>query len=285
MWILFAFLSAFFAGLMVIFSKVGLKGISSLLLTAIRSIIVVIITFLMIPLFGSINDFRNINWTAFIYIALSGAVTTLGWLCYFRSLKGGNASKVAAVDKSSTIFTMILAIIFFGEPFGLVTIVSIVIMTVGTYLLMNKEEKKDSSSKKSWFVFALLSAVFAALTSIFAKMAMKHVDSYTVTFMRTAILLISSWILVFYRREHKEIRSLSKTCWIFNVLSGLATGLSWIFYYKALETGIVSIVVPIDRLSIIVTFLLSFIFLREKPNKKEAFGMVLIVYATLMLLI
>jgi len=285
MWILYAFGSAFFAGITAILAKIGIKNTDSNLATAIRTIVILIFSWLMVFIVGSIETITELSQKTIIFLILSGLATGLSWLCYFRALQLGNVNKVTPIDKSSTILTMVLAIIFLGEKITILKIISIILIGVGTYLMIEKKEDKKQAKNNKWLFYALGSAVFASLTSILGKIGIEGVESNLGTAIRTIVVLFMAWIVVFVTKKQTEIKNIDKNSWKFLLLSGLTTGLSWLCYYKALQTGEASIVVPIDKLSITITIALSYFILKEKLNKKSMIGLIGIVIGTMLLLI
>lgn len=285
MWVLYAFGSAFFAGITAILAKIGIKNTDSNLATAIRTIVILIFSWLMVFLVGSFNTIFQITFKTLIFLILSGLSTGLSWLCYFKALQLGNVNKVTPIDKSSTILTMILAMIFLGEKITSIKVVSIILIGVGTYLMIEKKEDNKEAKNSKWLLFAIGSAIFASLTSILGKVGISGVESNLGTAIRTIVVLIMAWIIVFITKKQKEIKNIDKKSWKFIIFSGLTTGLSWLCYYKALQDGQASVVVPIDKLSIIVTILFSYFYLNEKLSKKSIIGFVQIIIGTLLLLI
>ena len=285
MWILYAFGSAFFAGITAILAKIGIKNTDSNLATAIRTIVILIFSWLMVFIVGSIETITELSQKTIIFLILSGLATGLSWLCYFRALQLGNVNKVTPIDKSSTILTMVLAIIFLGEKITILKIISIILIGIGTYLMIEKKDDQKQIKNNKWLLFALASAVFASLTSILGKIGIEGVESNLGTAIRTIVVLFMAWIVVFVTKKQTEIKNIDKNSWKFLLLSGLTTGLSWLCYYKALQTGEASIVVPIDKLSITITIALSYFILKEKLNKKSMIGLIGIVIGTMLLLI
>ena len=286
MWILYAFGSAFFAGATSILAKIGVKDIDSHVATAIRTIVVLIFSWIMVFIIGSQGTIGNISGKTFIFLILSGFSTGASWLCYFKALQLGDVNKVVPIDKSSTILTMVLAFIFLGENITINMVVGMIGIGIGTYLMIQKKESIEKVVKgKAWLVYALLSAIFASLTSILGKVGIENVESNLGTAIRTIVVLIMAWIIVFATKKQSDIKKIDKNSLLFLILSGIATGASWLCYYKALQDGLASIVVPIDKLSILVTILFSYVFLKEKLSKKSLVGLVLIVVGTLVLLI
>lgn len=285
MWILYAFGSAFFAGITAILAKIGIKNTDSNLATAIRTIVILIFSWLMVFIVGSFNTITELTTKTIIFLILSGVATGLSWLCYFKALQLGNVNKVTPIDKSSTILTMILAMILLGEKITILKIVSIILIGIGTYLMIEKKNDNKQAKDNKWLIFALGSAVFASLTSILGKIGINGVESNLGTAIRTIVVLIMAWVVVFVTKKQSEIKDIDKKSWKFLLLSGLTTGLSWLCYYKALQDGEASIVVPIDKLSIIITISFSYFILKEKLNKKSLIGLILIIIGTLALLV
>lgn len=286
MWILYAFGSAFFAGATSILAKIGVKDVDSHVATAIRTIVVLIFSWLMVFIVGSQGTIADISTRTFIFLILSGLATGASWICYFKALQLGDVNKVVPIDKSSTILTMILAFIFLGENITINMIIGMIGIGIGTYLMIQKKEESNKIIRgNSWIVYAVLSAVFASLTSILAKVGIENVESNLGTAIRTIVVLIMAWVIVFVTQKQNDVKKIDKRSLIFIILSGIATGGSWLCYYKALQDGLASIVVPIDKLSILFTVLFAYIFLKEKLSKKSVLGLILIVVGTLTLLI
>lgn len=286
MWVLFAFASAFFAGVTSILAKIGVKDVDSHVATAIRTIIVLIFSWIMVFIIGSQSTIVNIDGKTFLFLILSGLSTGGSWLCYFKALQLGDVNKVVPIDKSSTILTMILAFIFLNEKITINMVIGMIGIAIGTYLMIQKKEKAEKIVKrKAWLIYALLSALFASLTSILGKVGIENVESNLGTAIRTIVVLVMAWIIVFATKKQRGIKKIDKRSLIFLILSGVATGASWLCYYKALQDGLASIVVPIDKLSILVTVLFAYIFLKEKLSKKSLLGLILIVVGTLLLLV
>lgn len=286
MWIVFAFGSALFAGLTSILAKCGIKKTDSTVATAIRTIVVLFFSWLMVFIVGSEGEIGSITPHTLIFLVLSGIATGASWLCYFKALQLGDINKVVPIDKSSTVLTILLAAILLGEGITLYSGLGIVLIAVGTFLMIEKKDvKNDVPKNKRWIFYALGSAVFASLTAILGKIGISDVESNLGTAIRTGVVLVMSWIMVFVTGKQNKIKGISKKELGFICLSGLATGGSWLCYYKALHDGPASVVVPIDKLSILVTILFSYIVFREKLSKKTAFGLVLTVGGTLLMLV
>ena len=286
MWVIFALLSAFFAGITAVLSKVGIKNVNSDLGTAIRTIGVFVFAWLMVFVVGAWGGIMSITSKTLIFLVLSGLATGASWLCYFKALRLGDVNKVATIDKSSTVLTMILAFIFLGEKITILKGICIILIGLGTYMMIEKRESDEKTGKNTeWLVWAILSAVFAALTSVLGKIGISDIDSTLGTAIRTFVVLIMSWIVVCVSKSQSGIKNITLRTLVFLVLSGIATGLSWLCYYKALQDGQASVVVPIDKLSILVTIAFSYIVLGEKLMKKSFCGLALLVCGTLLLLV
>ena len=239
----------------------------------------------MVLIVGSFHTITELTTKTVIFLILSGIATGLSWLCYFKALQLGNVNKVTPIDKSSTILTMVLAMIFLGEKVTVLKIISIVLIGIGTYLMIEKKEDNKQTKDNKWLLFAFGSAIFASLTSILGKVGIEGVESNLGTAIRTIVVLIMAWVVVFVTKKQGEIKNIDKKSWKFLILSGLTTGLSWLCYYKALQNGEASIVVPIDKSSIIITIGFSYFILKEKLNTKSSLGLILIVVGTLTLLV
>ena len=286
MWIIYALASAFFAGSMSFLAKIGIKNTDSNLATALRTIVVLIFAWIMVFVVGSQNTITEISKKSLVFLILSGVATGGSWLCYFRALQIGNINKVVPVDKSSTILTMLLSFIFLNESVTWLKILAIVVIGLGTYLMIDQKENVSTPQQGyKWLIYAVLSAVFASLTAILGKVGIAGVESNLGTAIRTVVVLVMAWIIVFWQGKQSNIKTISKGSWIFIGLSGLATGLSWLCFYRALQDGLVSVVVPIDKLSILVTVIFSGFILHERLSKKSAAGLIIFVAGTLSLLI
>ena len=288
MWILFAFGSAIFAGLTAILAKCGIRKTDSDAATAIRTIVVLIFSWIMVLITGSIGTIGTLSTKTWIFLILSGMATGASWLCYFKALQMGDVNKVVPIDKSSTILTIVLAFIFLGEPITLVKGIAVVLIGVGTFMMIQKKETADEPEKpkgRSWLIYALLSTVFASLTAILGKVGIEGVESNLGTAIRTCVVLVMAWVVVFVKGKQYTLREIPKNELGFICLSGLATGGSWLCYYKALHDGMASVVVPIDKLSILVSIAFSFIVFKERLTKKAAVGLCLIVAGTLIMLL
>lgn len=292
MWLMFAFGSALFAGLTGILAKCGIKNTDSNVATALRTIVVLIFSWIMVFLVGSQNTIGDITLRTLVFLILSGLATGASWLCYFHALQIGDINKVTPVDKSSTVLTMLLAFIFLHEELNVIKVISMVLIAAGTLLMIQKkentgaqEEKGKKSGEHAWLLYALGSAVFASLTSILGKVGIQGVESNLGTAIRTIVVLIMAWVVVFVSKKQDTICSIDGKSWLFLILSGFATGGSWLCYYRALQSGPASVVVPIDKLSLLVTIGFSYLVFHEKLSKKAGIGLVLLVVGTLLLLL
>ncbi len=281
MWILFAVGSAFFAGATSVLAKAGIKSVSSDFATAFRTGVVLIFSWLMVFVVGCQNAVSTITPRALVFLALSGAATGLSWLCYFKALSIGNLSKVVAVDKSSTFLTILLALIFFREPFHWLTGLGIAVMIAGTALMLEKGDAKKG--ERGWLFYAAGSAVFAALQSILGKVGVQDMDSTLATALRTMVVLIFAWAIVLGKKEGGDWKKMTRRDAMLLVLSGITTGASWLCYYRALQTGRASVVVPIDKCSILFAVALSAIFLKEKQTRRSLLALALVVAGTFMI--
>lgn len=285
MWILLAFGSALFAGMTSILAKVGIKNIDSNLATALRTVVVLLFSWLMVFIAGSQYTIGAISARSFLFLILSGCATGASWLCYFKALQLGDVNKVTPIDKSSTILTILLAFLFLGETPTLWMGLGIFLLAVGTYLMIQRRESVHNDPKsKSWFFYAVLSAVFAALTSILGKIGIQGIESNLGTAIRTVVVLIMAWGIVLAQRKYTLIKEIDRKSWVFITLSGIATGISWLCYYRALQEGKASVIVPIDKLSIVISIAFSRIFLKERLSGKAFAGLMLIILGTMLLL-
>ena len=283
-WISAAILSAVFAGLTSILAKCGIKKTDSDLATALRTIVVLIFSWIMVLVVGSLHTIAEIEPKAFIFLILSGLATGASWICYFKALSVGDINKVVPIDKSSAVLTVLLAIICYAETSNLVMkLIATAILAVGIFLMVEKKQREEKQERKTWMLYAVLAAVFAALTSILAKMGISGVESNLGTAIRTGVVLIMAWVIVFARGKQAQLKSIDKKELLFIGLSGIATGASWLCYYYAIQNGEVSVVVPIDKLSIIVTVIFSYFVFKEKLSKKAFSGLCLMVVGTLLM--
>lgn len=315
MWVLLAFGSALFAGLTAIFAKVGVRGTDTDVATALRTVVVLLFSWLMAWLTGGVHGFVQISAYTWLFLILSGLATGASWLCYFRALQLGDINKVAPIDKSSTVLTMALAFVLLGEALTPLKAVAMALIGGGAYLmaapkavrtnplqpaaemLANGIPKTDAGTsppapsqpaagkRPAWLLYALGSALFASLTAILGKVGIQGVDSTLGTAIRTAVVLAMAWAIVFMRGKQGGVRHITKRSLLFLVLSGFATGASWLCYYRALQTGPASVVVPIDKLSILISVAFSRAVFGEKLSPRAGVGLALLVAGTLALLL
>ena len=284
MWITAAILSAVFAGLTSILAKCGIKKTDSDVATALRTVVVLIFSWIMVFVVGSIDTMADIQLKSLIFLILSGLATGASWICYFKALSMGDVNKVVPIDKSSTILTVLLAIFLFGEVSNLVMkLVATVILALGILLMIEKKKSAQGAQGRGWMLYAVLAALFAALTSILAKVGISGVESNLGTAIRTGVVLLMAWVIVLSRGKQRQLRTLDRRELLFIALSGIATGASWLCYYFAIQNGDVSVVVPIDKLSIIVTVIFSFVVFKEKLSLKAFAGLCLMVLGTLLM--
>ena len=287
MWILYAFCSALFAGLTAVLAKIGIQKINSHLATALRTVVVLAFAWMMVFIVGSQSSISSVDSRSWLFLILSGFATGASWICYFRALQTGDVNKVAPIDKSSTVLTMLLAFLLLREALSLNMLLGMCLILTGTLLMVAKTGSSGGSSTAGgrWLLWAVLSAVFASLTAILSKIGIAGVESNLGTAIRTAVVLAMAWGIVFFLGLQREIREIGAKSWLFLGLSGLATGLSWMFYYGALQEGPASVVVPIDKLSILVTVAFSGVVLKERLSRRAAAGLALLTGGTLLLLV
>lgn len=285
MWVLFAFLSAIFAGMTSILAKCGIKKTDSNVATFIRTLVVLPLSLLMALIVNPNFSLGAVSSKTLVFLVLSGLSTGASWLCYFRALSKGDINKVVPIDKSSTVLTIILAVVFLGERVTVYKTLGVVFIAIGTLLMIEKKDTEKKSEGEGWLIYALLSAFFASLTTILGKIGIEGVESNLGTAIRTAVVIVMSFIMVAFTGKTGEIMKIDKKELGFILLSGLSTGASWLCYYKALQDGEAGIVVPIDKLSILVTIAFSYIVFKERLSKKAMLGLVMIVFGTLVLLV
>ncbi|MCM3125647.1 MULTISPECIES: GRP family sugar transporter [unclassified Mesobacillus] len=288
--IILALLAALFASFTAILAKIGIEDVDSNLATAVRTVVVVIMAYLMVVITGQTDNIMTVSARSLIFLILSGLTTGLSWLAFFKAIQIGDVSKVVPIDKSSVVLTILLSFIILREPATMPVVAGGIIISIGTFVLIGKKEKKNTERKKvfnmkSYLFLAIMSAVFAALTNILAKIGIEDVDSNVATFIRTVVIIIFAWGIVFFQGTVKELKNISKKSYIFLILSGAATGFSWLCYFAALAIGKVSIVNPIDKFSVVLTMILSFIILKEKPTRSTVAGAVLITIGTGLLIL
>ena len=282
MWLIMAALSAVFAGLTSILAKCGIKKTDSDVATALRTIIVLLFSWIMVFVVGSAGTITAISTKSIAFLILSGFATGASWICYFKALSVGDVNKVVPVDKSSTVLTVLLAIILFSETEHLaVKLIGTALLAVGVFLMIEKKKTEAKDTRRTWLPYAVGSAIFAALTSILAKIGISGVESNLGTAIRTGVVLVMSWVIVLIKGKGAELKKLDRKELLFVFLSGVATGASWLCYYYAIQNGKVSVVVPIDKLSVVVSVAFSYFAFKEKLNKKSLTGLVLIVAGTL----
>ena len=287
MWVIFAFGSAFFAGVTALLAKCGIRKTDSTAATAIRTVVVLLFSWVMVLLAGSWGDIVSIRGGTWLFLILSGLATGASWLCYFRALQLGDINKVVPIDKSSIVLTLLLAFILLGESVSLTKGLGVALIGAGTLLMI---EKKDAAPPRAgrglgWFWYALGSAVFASLTSLLGTVGISGVESNLGTAIRTGVVLLMAWLMVLIEGKLPKLRGIPRRELMFICLSGLATGGSWLCYYRALQEGPASVVVPIDKLSILVTVAFSYFVLHERLTKKAAAGLFAVVLGTLVMLI
>ena len=284
LWLVMAVLSALFAGLTAILAKCGIKKTDSDVATALRTIVVLIFSWSMVFIVGSANSITQIETKSLIFLVLSGMATAASWICYFKALSMGDVNKIVPIDKSSTILSILLAIVLLGETNHLpAKLTATVLLATGVFLMIEKKSAGNTEIRRTWLPYAVASAVFAALTSILAKVGITGVESNLGTAIRTGIVLVMAWGIVFAKGKQSELKAVDKKELLFIALSGLATGASWLCYYYAIQNGIVSVVVPIDKMSILVSIAFSYVVFHEKLSKKAFIGLLLMVSGTMVM--
>jgi transporter family protein len=282
MWLTAAVFSAVFAALTAILAKCGIRKTDSDVATAIRTAVVLVFAWIMVFVTGSAGTITQISPKSLVFLVLSGIATGASWICYFKALSLGDVNKVVPLDKSSTVLTVLLAIICFGETEHLaVKLIGTALLGVGTLLMVEKKQTENSASGKGYLLYAVGSAVFAAATSILAKVGISGVESNLATAIRTAVVLVMAWLIVIIKGKLPQLKTLDKKELGFIALSGLATGGSWLCYYYAIQNGVVSVVVPIDKMSLLPTVIFSYFVFKEKLSKKAALGLALMLAGTL----
>lgn len=282
MWLFAAVLSSIFAGLTSILAKCGIKKTDSDVATAIRTIVVLIFAWIMVLVVGSYEGIPNIEGRTLLFLVLSGLATGASWICYFKALSMADVNKVVPVDKSSTVLTVLLAIIVFREADHLlVKLIGTFFIGAGVLLMVEKKQSGTVQENRSWIVYAVISAVFAALTSILAKVGIVGIESNLRTAIRTIVVLIMAWVIVFMKKKNSQVKEIDRKELVFICLSGIATGASWLCYYYAIQNGVVSVVVPIDKMSILVSVIFSYIVFKEKLSKKATVGLIMMLCGTL----
>lgn len=284
MWILCALIAAFFAGITSVFAKIGVNNIDSKLATALRTIVILIFSLIVVLIIGSLQEIKNIDVKTIIFIVLSGITTAVLWLTYFKALKLADVSKVSPIDKTSIILTLILSNLFLNEKITLVKIISMLLIAIGSWLMTSKKNNVKEKSNQ-WIFYAILTAIFTSLATIFGKIGIDNINLNLATLLKTIVAAIVIWSAVFITKKDEKIKNISKKSWTFIFLSGITTGLSWTFYFLSLRKGEASLVFSIEKLSIVVAVLFSIIFLNEKLSKKAIIGLIIIIFGTLLLLI
>lgn len=292
MWLLYAFLSALFAGLTSILAKCGIKKTDSGVATAIRTIVVLVFSWIMVFIVGAQGEIGSITMKTWIFLILSGLATGASWLCYFRALQIGDVNKVVPIDKSSTILSILLAVILFRESISIQKMIFVIMIALGTFLMITKKKaaiQKNTERKEKWqggwLVYAVLSAVFASLTSILGKIGVEGIHSNLGTAIRTVVVLIMAWVVVFVTGKQATVKNIEKKEMGFICLSGLATGASWLCYYKALKDGVASVVISVDKLSMLIAIAFSYLVFKEKLTGKALVGLALITAGTLLMVV
>lgn len=285
MWVFYAFGSALFAGLTAILAKIGIRRTDSNVATAIRTVVVLAFSWLMVLIVGSAREIGAVDGRTWLFLALSGLATGASWLCYFRALQMGDINKIVPIDKSSTALTIVLALIFLGEGITWLKAASVVLILVGTLFMIQRKDVAAEAKGRAWLIYAVLSAVFASLTAILGKVGISGVESNLGTAIRTVVVLVMAWVVVLGAGKAHAVTEIPKKELLFICLSGLATGASWLCYYKALKDGQASVVVPIDKLSILVTIAFSRAVFGERLTRRAMIGLMLIVLGTLLLIL
>ena len=283
MWLLNAVGSSFFAGITAILVKIGVEDTDSHLLTALRTIVVLIFSWIMVFVVGSQGTISEVSPKTLLFLCASGITTGASWICYFHALQIGDVNKVVPIDKSSVVLTILLGVLFLGEPMSVSKGICVILIAAGTYLMIEKKQGTEEGKKKSKsaILYALLSAVFASLTALLSKIGIVGIESNLGTAIRTIIVLIMAWLIVVAGGKQKQIKDVSRKSWTFIILSGIATGLSWLCYYRALQDGPISVVLPIDKLSILISIAFAYIIFKERLTRKSGLGLALIVAGTL----
>lgn len=285
MWIVYAVGSSFFAGITAILAKCGIRNADSDVATAIRTAVVLVFSWVMVAVTGCFSQITQIDGKTLLFLVLSGLATGASWMCYFRALQMGDINKVVPIDKSSTVLTILLALVFLQEGLSVGKFISVILIGVGTMLMITRKETEgqEKNEKKSWLLYAVLSAVFASLTAILGKVGIEGINSNLGTAIRTTVVLAMAWLMVFVQGKQDKVSQIEKGELGFISVSGLATGASWLCYYRALQEGPASVVVPVDKLSMLVTIAFSWIVFHEKLTAKAAVGVVMITAGTILL--
>lgn len=281
MYIIYALAAALFSGLTSVFAKSGINKESSLLATFIRTIVITLFLFVVVLINNNLNEIFSLDKKTILFLVLSGISNTLLWICYFKALDLGTVSKVTPIDKTSIILTLILSSIFLNEKITIIKVLSIIFILVGTLLTIRKNDEESKDNK--WILYAVLTAIFTSTTTVISKVGIENTNTNLTTFLRTIIVLILLTIITLFKKKFKDIKKLNKKNYLFIILSGISTSLSWLFYFKALSLGEASVVFPIEKLSLVVSIVTSTIFLKERLNKKQIIGIIIIVMGTSLL--
>lgn len=284
MWIIYALVSSIFSGLTSILASYSskLNKVDSILITTTRTFIILILSFISTIFFGKLSQITTLSLKTIIFLILSGVSTTLLWIFYFKALDTGDVSKVTPIDKTSIVLTLILSMIFLHEKITIIKIISITLILIGTLLTVNKKTTNEKDNK--WILYSVLTAIFTSTTTIISKIGLNNIDSVLATFIRTAIVFIILMFIVIFKKKYVYLKDISKKSMKYVIYSGITNTLSWLFYFASLKAGETSIVFTIEKLSIVVTILLSVIFLKEKLNRKQIIGIIIIVIATSLLM-
>ncbi len=286
MWILLAFGSALFAGLTSILAKIGIQKTDSTLATAIRTLVVLAFAWLMVFIVGSQASLASVSAYTLLFLVLSGLATGASWLCYFKALTLEDVSKVVPIDKSSTVLTILLAFVLLGEQVTAARLVGMLLIAIGTWLMIQRRQPVQAGRGGSaWLVYALLSALFASLTAILGKVGISGIESNLGTAIRTLVVLVMAWIMVLVTGKKDQLKRINPRELLFICLSGFATGGSWLCYYKALQEGPASVVVPIDKMSLLITIVFAYLVFKEKLTRKSLAGLALLSAGTLVMLL
>ena len=281
MWLFYAIGSAFFAGVTSILAKCGIRKTDSTVATAVRTIVILIFSWIIVFIVGSQDRITEISGRTLIFLILSGAATGASWLCYFKALQIGDINKVVPIDKSSTVLTILLALIFLQEGISLPKAAAVVVIAAGIFLMIEKKDVQETKSGRGgWFLYAAGSAFFASLTAILGKIGITGVESNLGTAIRTCVVLVMAGVMVFVTGKQGEVKKIGRTELVFICCSGIATGASWLCYYRALQEGPASVVAPIDKLSVLVTVAFSYFVFGERLGRKQAAGLVLLTAGT-----
>lgn len=281
MWLFYAISSAFFAGVTSILAKCGIRKTDSTVATAVRTIVILIFSWIIVLIVGSQDQITEISGRTLLFLILSGAATGASWLCYFKALQIGDINKVVPIDKSSTVLTILLALIFLQEGISLPKAAAVVVIAAGIFLMIEKKDVQETKSGRGgWFLYAVGSAFFASLTAILGKIGITGVESNLGTAIRTCVVLVMAWVMVFVTGKQGEVKKIGRKELVFICCSGIATGASWLCYYRALQEGPASVVAPIDKLSVLVTVAFSYFVFGERLGRKQAAGLVLLTAGT-----